>query len=290
MELLTEPFAYGFMRTALLAGVLTVVSSSLVGTWIVMRGLAFMGDALAHGVLPGIAIAYLAGTSLLLGASVGAAAMVVGISAASSRRGISQDTAIGLLYVGMLALGVTIISARGAYAGDLTSILFGDPIGVGAEALRVLTLAATAAAALSALLYRPFIALTYDRAKAQVLEMHPRLAHLVMLALIAMVVVTSFRAVGTMLVVAFLIAPPATAVLIVRRVPIIMLTSMLFGSLAVVLGLVLSFHYSTATSATIAGLTVVQFFLVLTTVAVIDRWRRHPLDDSAGRRPVPATT
>lgn len=278
MELLTEPFTYSFMRTALVAGLLTVISSSLVGTWIVMRGLAFMGDALAHGVLPGIAIAYLAGTNLMLGAAIGAAVMVAGVSAASSRRGISQDTAIGLLFVGMLALGVAIISARGAYAGDLATILFGDPIGVGRAGLRVLTVAAVTAAALSVLFYRPFLALTYDRAKAQVLEMRPRTAHITMLALIAMVVVTSFRAVGTMLVVAFLIAPPATAVLVARRVPIIMATSMLFGSLAVVLGLVLSYRFSTATSATIAGLTVVQFFVVLAAVTAIDRWRERRVD------------
>ena len=107
-----------------------------------------------------------------------------------------------------------------------------------------------------------------------------------MLALIAMVVVTSFRAVGTMLVVAFLIAPPASAVLIVRRVPLIMLTSMLFGSLAVVVGLVLSFRFSTATSATIAGLTVVQFFIVLVAVTLVDRWRGHPYA-TPGPSPVP---
>ena len=286
MELLTEPFAYGFMRTALLAGLLTVLSSSLVGTWIVMRGLAFMGDALAHGVLPGIAVAYLMGTSLLLGAAAGAVVMVLGVSAASSRRGIGQDTAIGLLFVGMLALGVTIISARGAYAGDLATILFGDPIGVGSSALRVLVVAALVALVASVLLYRPFLALTYDRSKAKVLEMRPGAAHLAMLALIAMVVVTSFRAVGTMLVVAFLIAPPASAVLIVRRVPLIMLTSMLFGTLAVVVGLVLSFRFSTATSATIAGLTVVQFFIVLVAVTLVDRWRGHPYA-TPGPSPVP---
>jgi ABC-type Mn2+/Zn2+ transport system permease subunit len=197
-ELLLEPFSYGFMRNALLAGLLTVIASSLVGTWVVMRGLAFMGDALAHGVLPGIAVAYLLGTSLLLGAAVSAAVMIGGIAFASARSRIGQDTAIGLLFVGMLALGVAIISARGAYAGDLTTILFGDPIGVQRSDVRVIALAAAFTALVTVVGYRAFLALTYDRAKAQVLGLRPRLAHVVMLSMVALVVIVSFRTVGTL--------------------------------------------------------------------------------------------
>jgi len=263
VELLIEPFGYGFMRNALAAGLLTVIGSSLVGTWVVMRGLAFIGDALAHGVLPGIAIAYLVGANLMLGAALGAAVMVGGISLAASHRRVREDTAIGLLFVGMLALGVTIISARGAYAGDLTTILFGDPIGVQRGALRTLAIATMIAVIVSVLAYRPFLALTYDPAKAQTLGLRPKLAHALMLGLVAMVVVTSFRSVGTLLVFAFLVAPPATAVLVARRVPVVMLASIAFGSLAVLIGLVLSFHLATATAATIAGVSVLGFFLVL---------------------------
>jgi ABC-type Mn2+/Zn2+ transport system permease subunit len=263
-ELLLEPFSYGFMRNALAAGLLTVVGSSLVGTWVVMRGLAFIGDALAHGVLPGIAVAYLLGGDLMVGAALGAAVMVGGISVVTSRSRIGEDTAIGLLFVGMLALGVAIISARGAYAGDLTTILFGDPLGVRPDTLRVLAIATSFAVAASILGYRPFLALTYDRAKARTLGLRPELAHVAMLALVALVVVTSFRSVGTLLVFAFLIAPPATAVLVARRVPVVMLVSVAAGSLAVVIGLLASFHLATATAATIAGVSVLGFFIVLT--------------------------
>jgi len=262
-ELLLEPFSYGFMRNALAAGLLTVIGSSLVGTWVVMRGLAFIGDALAHGVLPGIAIAYLLGGDLLLGAAIGAFVMIGGISLAASHSRVREDTAIGLLFVGMLALGVAIISARGAYAGDLTTILFGDPIGVQRGALVTLAVATAVAIIVSVLAYRPFLALTYDAAKAQTLGLRPRLAHALMLGLVAMVVVTSFRSVGTLLVFAFLVAPPATAVLVARRVPVVMLASIVFGSLAVLIGLLLSFHLATATAATIAGVSVLGFFLVL---------------------------
>jgi ABC-type Mn2+/Zn2+ transport system permease subunit len=263
VDLLVEPFTYGFMRNALAAGLLTVIGSSLVGTWVVMRGLAFIGDALAHGVLPGIAIAYLLGGNLLLGAAVGATVMIGGISLAASHSRVREDTAIGLLFVGMLALGVAIISARGAYAGDLTTILFGDPIGVQRGALVTLAIATVIAIVVSVLAYRPFLALTYDAAKAQTLGLHPRLAHALMLGLVAMVVVTSFRSVGTLLVFAFLVAPPATAVLVARRVPVVMLASIAFGSLAVLIGLLVSYHLATATAATIAGISVLGFFLVL---------------------------
>jgi len=269
VELLVAPFGYGFMRNALAAGLLTVIGSSLVGTWVVMRGLAFIGDALAHGVLPGIAIAYLLGGSLLLGAAVGAAVMVGGISLASSHSRVREDTAIGLLFVGMLALGVTIISARGAYAGDLTTILFGDPIGVQRGALVTLGIATTIAVLVSVLAYRPFLALTYDPAKAQTLGLRPRLAHAVMLGLVALVVVSSFRSVGTLLVFAFIVAPPATAVLVARRVPVVMLSSIAFGSAAVLIGLLLSYHLATATAATIAGVSVLGFFFVLAGQAMV---------------------
>jgi len=274
-ELLLEPFGYAFMRNALAAGLLTAVASSLVGTWVVMRGLAFIGDALAHGVLPGIALAYLLGGNLLIGATLGAVVMVGGISLITANRRIGQDTAIGLLFVGMLALGVMMISARGAYAGDLTTILFGDPIGVQRGALRTLAIATFVTVMVSAVGYRPFLALTYDRDKAQTLGMRPRVAHLVMLALVALVVVASFRSVGTLLVFAFLIAPPATAVLVARRVPVVMAASVLFGSIAVVVGLLLSYHLATATAATIAGVSVLGFFLVLSGQALAQRLSRR---------------
>jgi ABC-type Mn2+/Zn2+ transport system permease subunit len=286
LEFVTEPFAFQFMRNGLYAGLLTVVMASLVGTWVVMRGMSFMGDALAHGVLPGIAVAFLLGGNLLVGAAVSAAFMIGGVTLASARSRLGDDTAIGLLFVGMLALGVAIISARGAYAGDLTTILFGDPIGVTRGNLRTLVIAVLVTVALTVLLYRPFLVLSFSRAKAQVLGMYPRLAHLAMLGLIATVIVTSFRTVGTLLVFAFLVAPPATASLLARRVPVMMGVSVLVGCVSVVAGLLISFHYGTATAATIAGLTVLLFFLVLTVREVVDAVRRQV----ARLRPRPAAT
>jgi len=283
LELITEPFAFTFMRNALAAGLLTVVASSLIGTWVVMRGMAFMGDALAHGVLPGIALAFIFGGNLLVGGAISAAVMIGGVTLASSRSRLGEDTSIGLLFVGMLAAGVAIISKGGAYAGDLTTILFGDPIGVTRSDLRVLLVATIITIVASIVLYRPFLALSFSRAKAQVLGMHPGLAHLAMLALIATVVISSFRTVGTLLVFAFIVAPPATAALVSKRVPIMMGVSMVIGALGVFVGLLVSFHFATATAATIAGLTVLTFFLVLLGRETVDRvaaWRRNHQDPS----------
>lgn len=269
-EFLTDPFAFSFMQNALYAGMLTVVASSLIGTWVVMRGMAFMGDALAHGVLPGIAVAYILGGNLLLGGAVSAVVMIAGVSIASARSRLGEDTAIGLLFVGMLAAGVAIISVGGAYAGDLTTILFGEPLGVTGGNLRTLAVTTAVTALLTVLLYRPFLVLAFSRAKAEVLGMRPVLTHLAMLGLVAMVVISSFRTVGTLLVFAFIVAPPATAALVARRVPVMMGVAMGIGAVCVYLGLLVSFHYGTAGGATIAGLTVLAFFLVLTVKEATD--------------------
>jgi ABC-type Mn2+/Zn2+ transport system permease subunit len=274
LELLTEPFGFEFLRNTLYAGLLTVVASSLIGTWVVLRGMSFMGDALAHGVLPGIAVAYITGGNLLLGGAVSAAFMIGGVTLASARSRLGEDVSIGLLFVGMLAAGVAIISKGGSYAGDLTTILFGEPLGVRPDDVRVAAVAAVVTLIVTVLLYRPFLVLSFSRAKAQTLGLRPGLTHLVMLALIAGVVITSFRTVGTLLVFALLVAPPATAALVSRRVPVMMAVAVLVGSVAVVLGLVVSYHAATATGPTIAGLAVVNFFLVLAGVEVRDRIAR----------------
>ncbi len=274
LELLTEPFGFEFLRNTLYAGLFTVVASSLIGTWVVLRGMSFMGDALAHGVLPGIAVAYITGGNLLLGGAVSAALMIGGVTLTSARSRLGEDVSIGLLFVGMLAAGVAIISKGGSYAGDLTTILFGEPLGVRPSDVRVSGIAAVVTLIATVVLYRPFLVLSFSRVKAQALGLRPTLSHFVMLALIAGVVISSFRTVGTLLVFALLVAPPATAALVSRRVPVMMAVAVLVGSFAVVLGLVVSFHAATATGPTIAGLAVVTFFVVLAGVEVRDRVAR----------------
>lgn len=274
---LLDPFQYDFMQRALLAGVLAAVTCAVVGTWVVLRGLAFMGDALAHGVLPGIALAFLWGFDLTLGALVSAAVMVAGINLVNRRGHLREDTGIGLLFVGMLALGVIIISRARTFSTDLTGFLFGNVLGVTTADIRVQMGAAALAVATCAVAYRSFLALAFNEDKAALLGLRPRLANVVLLALIAVAVVSSFRAVGTLLVFGLLIAPAATASLVVRRVPTMMVTAAGIGAASVALGLVVSFHHDTAAGATMAGIAVLVFFVVLAATEIVRALRRATL-------------
>lgn len=277
MDLLLDAFEPAFMQRALVGSLVAVVATSLVGTWVVLRGLAFLGEALAHGVIPGIALAILWGFSPIVGAFVAAIVMSGLVSVVSSRTRIREDTSIGLLFVGMLSLGIVIVSQADAFATEVTSLLFGDVLGVTADDIRGQLIATAVVVVATVVLYRPFLALTFNRAKAQTLGMRPALAQAALLAMLALSIVASFQAIGTLLVVGFLIGPPATATLIARRVPTIMVVSIAFGSLAVVAGLAISFHHGTAGGATISGLSVLQFFVVLVGREVVSAVRRSAL-------------
>ena len=278
MEVLTDPGAWWidpflsnvFMRRALYAGLLVVLTTSVVGTWVVLRGMSFLGDALAHGVLPGIALAFIIGVDTSIGAFAAAIAMVWGINMIRAHSPLPEDTSIGVLFVGFLALAVAIMSSSsGAYTGDLNRFLFGSITGVNAGDLRRQAIAAAISLAGVAVFYRAFLVMTFDQAQAQVLGLRPRLAHGILLVLLALSIVASFEAVGNLLVFAFLIAPPATAVLLVRRVPRIMVTAAAVGTVSTVFGLLFSYHYDTAAGATMALATVVVFLAVLTAKAML---------------------
>jgi ABC-type Mn2+/Zn2+ transport system permease subunit len=258
-----DAFEPSFMQRALLAGLLASTTTAVVGTWVVLRGLTFLGDALAHGVIPGLALAVLWGFSPTVGALGAALVMAGAVTLVSQRTRVREDTGIGLLFVGMLALGVVIISRSQSFATDVTALLFGDVLGVTVGDLRGQVIAAALVVAVSVALYRPLMALTFNAEKAATLGMRPAVTHAMLMALLATSIVASFDAIGTLLVFGLLIGPPATAGLLVRRVPRIMVTAVVLGALAVVLGLTISFHHGTAGGATIAGLAVGQFFVVL---------------------------
>ncbi len=272
MEFLTDPWTWWiepftanvFMQRALLAGLLAVVATSVVGTWVVLRGMTFLGDALAHGVLPGIALAVVIGVSPTLGALVAAAVMVGGVHVVRRHSPLPEDASIGLLFVGMLALAVVIVSAGAAAdAGDLHRVLFGSVTGLEADDLWRQAIAAAIAVGGAIAFHRAFLVLTFDETQAELLGLRPRLAHLALMGLVAMSVVASFEAVGSLLVFAFLVAPPATAVLVARRIPLVMATAVGVGSVAVVLGALISYHHDTAAGATMALVAVLLCFAVM---------------------------
>jgi len=263
MEWIIDAFEPAFMQRALIGSLVAVVATSVVGTWVVLRGLAFLGDALAHGVIPGIALAVLVGFSPIVGALAAALIMSACISVVSNRTSVREDTAIGLLFVGMLSLGVVIVSRARSFATEVTALLFGDVLGVSASDIRSQLIATVVVLAVTVVLYRPFLALTFNPDKAHTLGMHPKAAHGVLLAMLTLSIVASFQAIGTLLVFGLLVGPPATASLLVQRVPRIMVVSVILGALAVFVGLLISFHFGTAGGATIAGLSVLEFFVVL---------------------------
>ena len=263
MAFFIDAFEPVFMQRALIGSLLAIVASSLVGTWVVLRGLAFLGDALAHGVIPGIALAVLMGYNPFLGALVAAIFMTGLVTFVSNRTVMTDDTSIGLLFVGMLSLGVVIVSKADSFSTDVTTILFGDALGVSKSDIRNQLIATAFVIICTVLLYRPFLALTFNETKAATLGMRPKLTQAALLGLLSLSIVSSFQTIGTLLVFGLIVAPPATASLLVKRVVPIMLVSMLLGALAVIVGLLLSFHYGTAGGATIAGLCVLEFFLVL---------------------------
>lgn len=282
IDLVFDAFGSDLTRRALLGGLLAATTTALVGTWVVVRGLAFFGDALIHGILPGIALAAIWGFDLTIGALASAVVMVFGINLVHRSTRLPEDTGIGLLFVGMLALGVVIISRADTYAGDLTAFLFGDVLAVRWPELRLGLIALTITAVGVVLGHRAFLALAVGREKAASLGLRPALAHAAMLALLALSVVSSFRAVGTLLVLGLLVAPPATATLLARRLPLIMAVAVVVGWLAVVIGLTVSYHADTAASASVAVVAVTQFFLVLAANEAVVALRRRAGSGAGG--------
>jgi manganese/iron transport system permease protein len=264
MDWLTEPFQLAFQQRALLGGVLAAAALAVVGTWVVIRGMTFLGDALVHGVIPGIALAIIFDFNVLVGAILAAFVMIGGINLVHAQTSFSEDTGIGLLFVGMLGLGVILISRSDSYTGSLTGILFGDVLGVTNGDLAVLAGVVVLVFAGSSLLYRHFLVLSFNEQKARLLGLRPQLAHVALLSLMTVSIVGSFQTVGTLLVFGLLVGPPATAALLVRRVPTMMITAAAIGVGSVIVGLIVSYYANTSGSATMAVIPVVLFFAVLT--------------------------
>ena len=271
MEWFLDPFALAFQQRALIGGALAAIMSAIVGTWLVLRGMSFFGDAFVHGVVPGIAAAVVLDINPLFGAAVAAGVMVFAIEVVNRQTVLSEDTSIGLLFVGMLALGVVIISRLDTYSGSLTSILFGDALGVTTAYLVGQGILALIVIAAALALYRPLLALSFNAEKAELWGMRPKRAHAALLVLIAAAVIGSYQSVGTLLVFGLLVGPPATASLIARTVPRMMIYAVVIALFSVWLGLTLSYHLGTAGSATMALVPIVLFFIVLAVTRLVPK-------------------
>lgn len=260
------------MRNALLASSLVAVICAIAGTYVVLRGLSFVGDALAHGVIPGIAVALLLGVPGVIGAAVGALVMMTGVSVITSRIRLSADTAIGLLFVGMLSLGVIITSRSTSFVGDITRILFGELLGVGSSDLAWQVAVLVIVAVIAIVAHRPFVLMSLDDGLARTSGFSVGFFHGLMLVMVAMAVVGSFQLVGTLLVLGLLIAPAATGALVARRVGSMMMVAVACGVASSYLGLLTSYHFDVAAGASIV-FTSVYLFIAAAIITIPRRMR-----------------
>jgi ABC-type Mn2+/Zn2+ transport system permease subunit len=262
MSFLLEPLQYAFMMRAFAASVIVGVLCAVMGTYVVLRGMAFLGDAMAHAILPGVAIAYLLQGNLLLGALVAALVIALAIGLFSRQGTIKEDTAIGILFAAALSLGVALISSMKTYAVDLGHILFGDVLGVSAADLWLTAGLGVAVLLTVALLFKPFLVISFDPVLAATMRLPADALRMLMLILLALTVVVSLQTVGVGLAAAMLVTPAATAYLLTRRLVPMMLISALLGALSSVIGLYASYYANIVSGAAIV-LTATLFFLVV---------------------------
>jgi ABC-type Mn2+/Zn2+ transport system permease subunit len=261
MSWLLEPLAYQFMQRGLLASVIVGVLCAVMGTYVVLRGMAFLGDAMAHAILPGVAVAYLFGGNLLVGA--GAAAILVALSIGFfSRQGdVKEDTAIGILFAAALSLGVAMISTMQTYAVDLSHILFGNVLGVSSSDLWMIAIVSLIILLMVVLFYKPFLVISFDPVLAATLRLPAELLRNLMLVLLALTVVVSLQTVGVSLAAAMLVTPAATAYLLTRRLGPMMLVSAAIGAFSSVIGLYLSYYFNIVSGSAIVLTATVLFLL-----------------------------
>jgi len=263
-EVLSElftPLTYAFIQRGLLAALMVGVLCSVIGCYIVLRSMAFLGDAMAHAVLPGVAVAYLLGRNLTLGALAAALVVALGVGLFSRRGAIKEDTAIGVLFAAALSLGVAMISSIRTYAVDLSHILFGNVLGVSSSDLWLTAVMGALVLIAILVFYRQFLVISFDPVLAATLRIKVGFFNNLLLILLALTIVISMQTVGVGLVAAMLVTPAATAYLLVRRLPSMMVLSGLIGGVSSLVGLFASYHLNVASGAAIV-LTATGFFLL----------------------------
>jgi ABC-type Mn2+/Zn2+ transport system permease subunit len=265
LNLLVTPLSYAFMVRGLTAAIIVGVVCATVGSYVVLRGMAFFGDALAHAMLPGVAVGYLIGGGargpLFWGAMLASILASLGIGTLSKGRRLKEDTAIGVIFAGMFALGIALISTVRSYTVDLTHFLFGDVLGVSQADLLLTAGFGGLVVFIIVAFYKEFMVLSFDPVLAATMRLPAGLLHYLLLLLIAITIVVSLQTVGIALMVAMLVTPAATAYLLARRLPAMMLIGASVGVLSAVIGLYLSFYVNIASGAAIV-LVCTGFFIL----------------------------
>jgi ABC-type Mn2+/Zn2+ transport system permease subunit len=277
IDLLTEPLTHAFFIRALIAASLVGIVCAVVGTFVVLKGLAFIGDAISHAAFPGVVAAYIVHGPILIGAAIAAVITALSIGFVTRRAGVRGDTAIGVLFAGAFALGVFMFSTIQGYVGDLFGFLFGSLLLTGVEDLVTLTILATIVLVVVALLWKELLYATFDPQGAAASGLRVEALEYLFLGLVALTIVVSLQAVGIILVVAMLVTPAATGQLLTVRFGTLVLLAVAIGIGTSVLGLYVSYWLDVATGATIV---LVQTALFLAALALGPRTgllsRRRP--------------
>jgi len=263
LDLLLTPLGYDFFVRALIASALVGVACAIVGSFVVLKGMSFIGDAVSHAAFPGIVIAYLIGAPIILGGAIAAIGTALGIGAITRRSGLRSDAIIGVLFAGMFALGVAIFSSIPNYVGDLFHCLFGDVLGISVGDLLALTLLVFGLLLVLRLLWKELLFSTFDPLGAGAAGLPVRRLDDLLLILIAVTIVISLQAVGIVLVVAMITTPAATAQLLVKRFTAMIQVAALIGVSAAVVGLYVSYSLDIASGAAIVLLETLIFLLAL---------------------------
>jgi manganese/iron transport system permease protein len=274
LDWLTEPWQRVFMQHAFLAILIVGVVCGVIGCFVVLRGMAFVGDAFAHAVFPGVVIAFLAGTSIFAGALVAAVVVSLGIGAISQSGRLREDAAIGVMFAGAFALGIALISSSRSYSKDLASFLLGNILGVSRDDLLLTAGIGALVLALLAIFRREFVLITFDRTLASSLGVHVWRFDQLFLVLLALAIVTALQTVGNVLVLAMLITPAATARLIADRLPRMLVIAAVVGAASGVGGLYLSYYWSIASGAAVVLVATAIFFIVWSVVHAEQPLRR----------------
>ncbi len=247
---LLDPLQYEFMLRGLAAAILVGIVCGVLGAYVVLRGMAFLGDALAHAILPGIAVGYLVGGGaqgpLFWGGLIAGVGAAIGIGAISRSGQIREDTAIGIIFSGMFALGVALISTARNFTVDLTHFLFGNVLGVSPADLRLTALLAALIVLLVAAFYKELLVTAFDPVLATILRLPTQFYRYLLLVMLAVTIVIALQTVGVALTVAMLVTPAAAASLLTRRLPTMMAVAAFIGAASGVMGLYLSYYVNIA--------------------------------------------
>jgi manganese/iron transport system permease protein len=259
---LLEPLQSAFVQRALLAAVLVALVCASVGVFVVLRGLAFLGDAIAHAAFPGVVIAFLMKINIVIGGSIAAVASALVIGAVARRSGLKEDTAIGVVFSGMFAVGIVLFSSIRTYTGDLLGILFGDVLGVAADQL--VLAAITAAVVLVGLwiIWRQLVFVSFDPIGAAAAGLNPLRYDTLLLGLIGLSIAVSVQIVGVVLVVAMLVTPAATARLLAQDLRALVIGALVVAVVSSIAGIWLSYYVNAASGGTIVLVATTVFGLV----------------------------